>query len=313
MSMLWQEESDIDSEAYGDVDSFEGYGEADIDSDSEDYDGESAASRRRARQRRAAALARRRRERARARQLTRRDGGRLPAPRETVEGRAGAQRETVAAIRDLDLETKVQQDAFRSTAAAQSKRMSRSEYATVAAVAVNQFIETFQAPDNAVAKAALRAAPLALLAPASKGSGFGGFVQDPRVIGAAVVAGILLVGQNRNFFSGDKAREIRVVGPTEVVVGTSDQFIADVLDGRGERLDKTVTWESSDPLVATIDAATGQVRGVTAGGVVITAKFEKIVGRARLTVRASAASPRALSDGVPGGVDRPDVVDQPSG
>jgi hypothetical protein len=298
MSVLWQEESDTDSEGYGNIDSFEDYGEADIDSDSEDYDAESAASRRRARQRRAAALARRRRERARTRQLARRDAGRLPASRETV-----------TAIRDLDLETKVQQDAFRSTAAAQSKRMSRSEYATVAAVAVNQFIETFQAPDNAVAKAVLRAAPLALLAPASKGSGFGGFVQDPRVIGAAAVAGILVFGQNRNFFS--KARDIKVLGPTEVVVGSSGQFIGDVVDGRGERLDETVTWESSNPLVATIDTATGQVRGVQAGDTFITAKFEKIVGRALLTVRASAASPIALRDGVPGGVGQPDVVDQP--
>ena len=191
--------------------------------------------------------------------------------------------QTANAIRNLDLETKVQDDAFRSALSASSKRMSRSEYAAVAGVAVNQFIDSFDTPQNAFAKAALQFSPLLLLSPQRRGTGFQAVITDPRVIGGAVIAGVTLVGENRKRFTG--ARRLDVVSPNEIAVNDPDVFLADVFDLRGARIDTPVIWESSDPATATIDRATGEVKGIKAGVVVVTATADGIERRVRLKVK----------------------------
>jgi uncharacterized protein YjdB len=242
------------------------------ESESQDYGEQSESDRRRARQRRVA-LAQRRQAQARAR-LT---GGRGT----TAPARITPQ-QTATAIRNLDLETKVQDDAFRSAISASSKRMSRSEYAAVAGVAVNQFIESFDTPDNPFARAALRFSPLLLLSPQRRGTGFDSVIRDPRVIGGAAIAGITLIGDNRRRFT--VARQLSVQAPSEIAVNDTDLFLADVLDLRGTPVDTPVTWESSDPATATIDPG-GNVKGVKAGTVVVTATADGIKRRVRLKVK----------------------------
>jgi len=275
---------DTDTEAWESDDSdvgelFDSDGESDYDS--EDIDAESRASqarRRRAQQRRVA-LARRRAALAQARSRTlARGAARPPAP---TAGR------TASAIRTLDLETKVQEDTFRTAFAAQSKRMSRAEYAAVAGAAVNQFIESFDAPDNPYAKAALRFSPLLLLAPQRKGVGFEGFIKDPRVIGGAAVAALVLLGENRNQFR--KAREIKVFPPSPSLKKTETlTLIADVLDARGNRLpNEKVTWQSADTNLANIDANGKITPGSTAPTtVMIIATSGEIIERVNVTISA---------------------------
>jgi hypothetical protein len=192
-------------------------------------------------------------------------------------------RATAAAVRTLDLETKVQQDTLRSALAAQTKRMSLSEYSAVAGAAVNQFIETFDAPTNPYARAALRFSPFLLMSPQSRGSGVEGIVKDPRVLGAALVAGIVVVGENSN--QRRRPRDITIVGPTHLFVGDSVTLIADVIDGRGAILPaERVTWQSSDPKVAQIDSASGALRAGRPGTAVITATSGDLARRFLLTV-----------------------------
>ncbi len=160
--------------------------------------------------------------------------------------------------------------------------MSRSEYAAVAGLAVNQFVESFDQPENAYARAALRFAPLLLLSPQTRGSGMERFVYDPRVIGGAAVLGITFFGEKRN-----EAR-LELAGAPELTVGASPvPFAAQVLSSKGEVLPgRTVRWESSDPTVAEINAVTGEVTARKPGAVFITARADRLpAGRIQLVVK----------------------------
>jgi len=282
MTSMWLEDLDIEAAEYDDSEGGESYDDSESDFDSEDLDQESRASsaRRRREHQRRVALARRRQAQAKARA---RGGARkVPSP-----ARPPAQRETVTAIRNLDLETKVQEDTFRRAIAAQGKRMSRSEYAAVLGAATNQFIESFQAPSNAFAKAALRFAPLLLLSPQKSGTGFEAVIKDPRVIGAAAVGGITFLGENRNRFTN--ASKIDVLATNELAVGEPARFVADVLDGRGNPLDRTVTWESDKTAVAEINS-TGEVTTKGPGTAIITARFDGLQRKHVLRVKAAPAA-----------------------
>lgn len=249
------------------------------DSDGEDQDAEGRSSRdrrRRAVQQRIA-RARGRRELARAR------GGAL---RPTAPGRATPQ-QAVTAIRNLDLDTKVQEDTFRRAITTQSKRMNRSDYAAVASVAINQAIESFDAPDNPYGRSAARFAPLLLLSPQNKRPGFEGFVLDPRVMGGVALLAITVLGENRKRFT--LAREISVSSPSELAVGDSDQLMGDVLDARGKVLKVPVSWVSSNPDLAKVGSSDGLVEAVKAGNVIITAAADGVVRRVRLKITPAAA------------------------
>ncbi|MDQ1718680.1 MAG: hypothetical protein QOG79_5317 [Mycobacterium sp.] len=275
MTTLWTDDLDSESAEYDDSENLWGDSDADSDIDSEDLDAEARADRRRRTKVRArqVALARRRQATARSRNVARR------APSAVTPQKA-----TAAAVRTLDLETKVQEDTFRNAIAAQNKRMSRGEYAAVVGVAVNQFIETFQAPDNVYAKAALRFSPLLLLAPPNRGRGIEGLIKDPRVIGAAAIAGLVFVGDERN--KKKKVKEVKIFAPTSIAKQGTATLVADVLDGDGRSIaNEKVTWASLDTTQATIDPSTGALNATNKGGtVVITATAAEVVGRHFLTV-----------------------------
>lgn len=147
--------------------------------------------------------------------------------------------------------------------------MNRSEYAAVAGLAVNQFIESFNQPENEYARAALRFAPLLLLAPQRRGRGFESFVYDPRVMGGAAVLGITFLGQQRS------RAAIVVAARSELPAGgPATQFSAQVLSSRGEALaGRVIRWESTDPSVATVDA-NGNVTPIKTGAVFIVVSAE---------------------------------------
>jgi hypothetical protein len=286
MTTPWVEDPDLESAEY-ESDTEGLFGDSDVDSDfesdfdTEDYDAESRASqarRKRARARRVA-LARRRQATARARSVARQ-----PARQPSVPSAQRATAAAARAVRNLDLETKVQEDTFRSAITAQNKRMSRGEYAAVAGAAINQFIETFKAPENAFAQAALRFSPLLLLAPQRRGRGVEGLIKDPRVIGGAAVAALVLFGENRN--QNKKVREITVFGPDTIAKTAVVTLVADVLDGNRKPLtSEKVTWASLDTTLATIDPNTGALTAANkAGAVAITATAGDVVGKKFLTV-----------------------------
>ncbi len=287
-SSVWLDDVGLDAAEYDDSEAGELYDDSEYDDseyddseyDDSEYDDESrksrAAVRRAAMRRRRIAVARRRRDQMRGARR-----GRRPVPR------AATPRAAVKAIRNLDLDTKVQEDKFRTATAAMSRRMSRSEYAAVSGAAINQFIESFDAPDNAYFRAALRFSPLLLLQPQSRGKGFEGFVKDPRVVGGAAVAAITVIGENRGRLNA--ASSIDVLAANEIQAGQSDRFVADVFDRSGKLLDKDVTWSSDDTSVAEIDSATGKVTAKAAGTAVITAKFGDVRRRTRLTVSPAAS------------------------
>lgn len=197
--------------------------------------------------------------------------------------RSSTQRSTAAAVRKLDLETKAQEDTFHRAIAAQGKRMSLSEYAGAAGAAVNQFIETFDAPKDPYARAALRFSPLLLLSPKPKGRGLDGLVRDPRMIGAAAVAVLVLAGENRN--QSRKPRDIRIFAPDIMEDGDQVLLVADVIDGRGAVLPTAkVTWASSDEKVAVFEADGDVVEAVGSGTSVISAMSGDVIRRHLLTV-----------------------------
>ena len=76
--------------------------------------------------------------------------------------------------------------------------------------------------------------------------------------------------------------------PVTLVAGTTQQLTATARDAAGAvRTGRTFVWQSSNPAVATVDAA-GVVRAVGAGSATITAADGTVVGSAAVTVTPSA-------------------------
>ncbi len=176
MSEMWvddYETEDYDSEDY----------------DGEDYDGEDVRSDRRKLERRRAAILRA--QRRQVREARGRTGGAPAGPRSAT-----------AAVRTLDLETKVDTDSLRRAIADQSRRTERASYAAVASVVLDQAIDSFDLaqsqPDHI--RAVLRVLPLMILTPQKHGSGAGSLFRDPRVLGAAGVGGVVLYAKAKAAF-----------------------------------------------------------------------------------------------------------------
>lgn len=190
MSDLSMDESTLGLSDYGEdsggLYDGEGYDEDSSILDVDSYDDEASFGSARSRRSHALDVARRRRiALARARQ---RHGVRpfVSPPRSA--------RAVVSAVQNLDLETKVQDDALRRELYAQRKRLTRSEMVAVASVVAGQipaaFPKIFPPTGSPYARAALAATPLLLLSPQRRGSGASALISDPRFIGAALVLGV---------------------------------------------------------------------------------------------------------------------------
>lgn len=190
-------------------------------------------------------------------------------------GRVSADiQKTQAAVRNVDIENKVQADVFGRALRAQQERIGRSESSMALSKVVDELKE--RVPDlfqNEVLKTALPLVPLLFLKPEKKGQGFEGFISDPRVWGPVLTAAIALFGQTR-----DQSPQEVTITPREFTftsprtASTSFPFRATVRDSNRRVLvtQPAITWESSNTTVATVDP-NGNVTPVAAGTVLITA------------------------------------------
>jgi uncharacterized protein YjdB len=110
-------------------------------------------------------------------------------------------------------------------------------------------------------------------------------------IAAALVAGCGGGDQGRDPILGLPAAELVsvVVTPATLAIeiGASQQFVATATysDGSTRDVSASAAWTSATPAFATVNAATGLAKGVSAGSSVITAGFSGKNGSATLTVR----------------------------
>lgn len=280
MADTWLEESGT-ADPFGSYPDGEGYVDGDAESDWAGEDDEAWSSARRRAQTRQLELAR----------LRRRAMARYPAG-------AGAptsvpRRPTVvagaipagSAIRRVDLEAKVQGDELRRALADQQRRASRAEMATVAGVVAGQvqtsFAEEFK---NPWARAALSFAPLLLLAPRRRAPGFVGVATDPRVVGGAMLAGLVLAA-DRRAQSGPRVARVDILAFPELPVKTSQVFKAQALDGRGAVLPgRTASWDSTNSEIASVEPASGLVQANKPGRAFIVATIDGVMGQVALTV-----------------------------
>jgi hypothetical protein len=308
MSQTWME--DLESEDYesndeadyegvdtGEAD-YEEYGEADY----EDYPEDARSDARRARQqrimleRRRMMLERQRRQRQRQPSLPPRTPLSRPAPpRRAARAPGPNPRQTVRAIRSLDLDTKVGLDGLRRQLAESNRRAGRANWVAVAGVASAEIINQFDAlEDHPNVSAAILAAPLLLLSPEKHRGGVEGFLLDPRVIGGATVLGIVVASR---FVGASKGvHTITIAAPTQVGPGgsggSSGSIAAVAFDKNGNVLPNTqFTWNSfpsdqltvgSGPSAQTTYTIAGE--DVTQQAVIITAQYGGVTGTVSLDV-----------------------------
>jgi hypothetical protein len=241
----------------------------------------------------------RRRRRARQLELARRRRARTAAGmrRRAAAPATPPAARTAAAIRALELENSVQDDAFRAALAAQQRRQSRSEAAAVVAVVSKQVQDSFQNSvdllQNPLVKAGLTASPLFLLAPQRKGDGLGRYLTDPRVIGTALVLGLAFFGEQQD--RADLAADIRVSNASEITDGDDTIILAEVLDRKGRVLQgKNVVFTTDRPDLVDIDA-NGRVTTKAPGLVVVNITVDNVTRRTVLNVRARAQQQQAAS------------------
>ncbi|HEY3002747.1 MAG TPA: Ig-like domain-containing protein [Kribbellaceae bacterium] len=254
--------------------------------DGEAYDDESRASRRRERARRLAVL-------------RRRDQARRVAQLSSAGNRPVAQ-QAARAVADLDVETKVQRDEFRSALAAVNRRAVWAGWSAAGTALLEGGFRAFGTPDNKFVEAGIRAVPLLpLLAGTPRGSGAAGILTSPPAIGIGGLLALAFIADRR---ANDSAvRQIEILGPTTLVSGKRDVFVADVLDGRGHVLGTAVSWKSDKPEVAAINPTTGEIVAVALGVTVIHAIAGDVDRKFRLEVVVDPAA--VAGDGAPAAGD----------
>lgn len=206
--------------------------------------------------------------------------GPRPAP-SVPTGRLSSQ--TEAAMRNVSFESKAREEASLRANANRDRRLRRQEMVTVASLAANQLIESFNKPADPIAKAGVRALPLLLMSPQRRGSGLEGILTDPRVFGLAAVLGIAAAGAGKFPLRRNEINRINITAPDSVAQNTSLKVYADVIDGKNLLLDKNVEWESSDESIATVDKGMLSTKPKS-GPVTITAKADGVVQRFRINV-----------------------------
>ncbi|WP_433379083.1 hypothetical protein ACQPZX_12850 [Actinoplanes sp. CA-142083] len=267
------------------------YETEDFDSEAEDFDSEAdydgedtrsdAARRRRARR---VLLERQRLAQRR----------RLPQP-VTRPGPPTA-RATVAAIRNLDLKTKVGEDELRQSLEAANRRARMAGYVTATSVAVDQALDTFadDLDGHDLVRSLIRVAPLLLLSPQRTRPGVEGYLLDPRVLGGAAVAGIAAVGAFRNRNSGVDHIEINTPAPPNV--GDKGRFVGVAVDGKGRDVDTTITWASADTNLIKV-ASNGDFEAIAPGTARITAEAKGVRQSFFVTIQAKGNNYQAQATG----------------
>jgi hypothetical protein len=269
MTTLWTDDPDA---AFDESDALWGDEDAEGDLGGEDFGEESRD-------------ARRRRERARRNRIALRQQQQAAARAKAVQRRqpsaVSPQRSTAQAVRTLGLENKVQEDAFRSAIAGQNKRLSRAEYAAVLTALVAQGMASFETPNNPYVAAALRYAPLVVLDPPPKGHGVEALIKDPRVLGAAAVAGLVFAGDHwgsQAKTANQAANQIKISAPSTMALSESPvTLMAYVLDSKGRPLSgvQQVTWSIDNlpttPPPANVNPSSGVLTATAACFVVVRA------------------------------------------
>ena len=170
-----------------------------------------------------------------------------------------------AAIRDLDLETKVADDALRGRLSALQKQVNRGGYVTFISAAVDQIIDTFH-PENSFLRGGLRALPLLAVKTEQRPWTVESIVTDPRVLGGGVIGGLTLYGYLRD--RGATAHRVSLTAPSSVQVDGTTPIIAQVLDRDGRPMDVPVTWrvDNIDRAAATIEPRAGTTIAILRAG-----------------------------------------------
>ena len=155
-----------------------------------------------------------------------------------------------------------------------------------------------RAPRKVRASFSLLTAILAVACSDSQGPTAPGPATPPPASGPAPVASVTLIADS-----------------PEVAVAGQRQLQATVRDGAGSELpDRMITWASSDPAVASVDAD-GLVSGVALGSATVTATAEGVSGRITIDVRGFLIGPlggKAMSaDGLATANVPPEAVEEP--
>lgn len=237
-----------------------GEGAYDREDTGEEFGEESRSARRRRERQRQIMLARQRQQQAQ----MRRPGPPPPSPAQRPVQAAGpSPRQTIRAIRSLDLDTKLELASLRRELKESNRRASRGTWATISGVAAAEIINQFDALENHPnVSAAILGAPLLLLSPERQRSGIEGFLLDPRVIGGAAVVGIAVASR---FVSASKAvHSITIVGAPETLTqaGTpiTGPLLATAKDRNGNPLTETqFTWSSAPSDLLTVSGPGAQV------------------------------------------------------
>lgn len=279
MTDLAFEESELESSDYGEED--EGYDGDESYDEGESFDVEglddeaSAAARRRRRRARQLELARRRR---RARALALRRARPAPPARPVRSAQAA-----VAAVKQLDLETKVHDDEQRRAIAALSNRTDRTEYAAVATVGATQLQAALQprfpALANPYVRAAFAAAPLAVLSPRKRGTGLQSLL-DPRVMGVGLSFGLAFLGDRMS--RGSAVHRLEITGGNSYPATGNLRIFVDPTDSRGALVPgRTANVTVTAPAKVTPQSdGSFQIKGGSRNDqLVVTAELDGIVRR----------------------------------
>jgi hypothetical protein len=182
-----------------------------------------------------------------------------------------------AAVRNVDLENKVQGEEFGRALRGQRDRVTGAEYALALSAVVGTFVNSrFGTGAPQLVKSALPLAPLLFLKP-PRGRGAQGALTDPRFMAPLLSGGIVLAdhlaktgGQPAtvSFASGSLTLPR---GPAQAP-GVSFPLTATAFDTNNRPLpNKSFKYDSSNKSVATIDPDKGIVTPVSTGFTVITA------------------------------------------
>jgi hypothetical protein len=256
MPNTWLDDAEA-SDLLGDEsaeDYFDGDAE-DIDFESYDDDAEAVRDHRRARARRGRPDPRlerlRAQRRVQARVRARRRGMAPTRPRQPATAKAEV-RQTKAAVQELGVENEVRAAAVDSRLDIQTKRINSQGAALGATAVANTVASQLQTSFPGVAanpllRAGLQGAPLLLLKPARRESGFQGFMADPRVWGFSLVAAVTIAGEINSRVQ--KAQAVRITRfATHLPTKGELRFFAEALDGGGAVLRrKQINWREDPP------------------------------------------------------------------